>query len=145
VSLETTLHIPDLEHINIAAQKLLDLCKNRFFFAFYGDLGSGKTTFIKTICSVLGTKDNISSPTFSLVNEYQTSGKSSKIIYHMDFYRLKNLEEALYIGVDEYFKKNNCYCFIEWPEIVESLLPEHTVQVNIERQPDNSRTVVIRQ
>ncbi len=144
--METTIHIPDLEHINVAAQKLLGLCKNRFFFAFYGDLGSGKTTFIKAICKTLGSQDTVASPTFSLVNEYQASARSSAyVIYHMDFYRLKNLEEALEIGIEEYFKKNNCYCFIEWPEIIESLLPESKVKVKIEQQPDNSRTVIIRQ
>lgn len=145
--METAIHIPDLEHISVAAKKMLGLCKNRFFFAFYGDLGSGKTTFIKAICKALGSPDTVASPTFSLVNEYQLSDQSSaaSVIYHMDFYRLKNLEEALDIGVDEYFKKNNCYCFIEWPELIESLFPESAVKVKIERKKDNSRVVIIMQ
>src|SRR6185503_7930683 len=128
-----------------AAGELLALCNNRFFFAFYGDLGAGKTTFIKAICNALGSKDSIVSPTFSLVNEYliQSPDAPPRHICHMDFYRLSTLDEALDIGVDEYFKKENVYCFIEWPELVESLLPENTVRVKIQADEDNSRTLRI--
>lgn len=140
-----TICIPDIQHINIAARDLLSLCKNRFFFAFYGDLGAGKTTFIKAICEALGSPDHIASPTFSLVNEYHFPDASSKLrnIYHMDFYRLKSISEALDIGVVDYFQHPGSYCFIEWPEIVESLLPENTVRVRITTNSDRSRTVNI--
>ena len=141
-----TIHIPDIKYINKVAQEFLALWKNHYFFAFYGDLGAGKTTFIKAICKALGTRDNVVSPTFSLVNEYHIMGSSSNatVIYHMDFYRLKDLDEALDIGVVDYFKKKNCYCFIEWPEIIESLLPKETLAVNIVRQEDNSRIIRIK-
>ncbi len=141
-----TLRVKNLLQIDEAAKTFLDLCKNHFFFAFYGDLGAGKTTFIKAICQALGSKDKITSPTFSLVNEYQIPTDSpgmTRDIYHMDFYRLKSLDEALDIGVDEYFKKENAYCFIEWPELVESLLPEKTVKVKIQKEEDNSRIIKI--
>src|SRR5262245_11574388 len=133
--MKKVIHISSLSNLDKSAHEFLNLCRNRFFFAFYGELGAGKTTFIKTICKALGTNDNISSPTFSLVNEYLLNNQSGKasVIYHMDFYRLKDFAEALDIGVEEYFRKENTYCFIEWPEIVESLLPENTIKVRISK------------
>jgi len=140
------IRIPSITDVDNAAKEFLRLCKNHFFFAFYGELGAGKTTCIKALCRALGSKDTIASPSFSIVNEYQippaASGKPG-IIYHMDFFRLKSLEEALDIGTDEYFKKENAYCFVEWPELVESLLPENTVKVRLERNPDDSRTIKV--
>ena len=108
-------------------------------FLFYGGMGAGKTTLIKALCEALGVKDNISSPTFSIVNEYiYPMGK----IYHFDFYRLKKQEEALDIGCEEYFYSGN-YCFIEWPEKIPDLLPEHFIKVEITALPDNSRKITL--
>jgi tRNA threonylcarbamoyladenosine biosynthesis protein TsaE len=98
-------------------------------FAFHGELGAGKTTFIKALCEELGVKDVMSSPSFSLVNEYHD--EKNNPVYHFDLYRLKSPQEALDIGMEEYLYSGN-YCFIEWPERAEELLPEDTVHVTIE-------------
>ena len=97
-------------------------------FAFYGAMGAGKTTFIKALCRELGSQDNITSPTFALINEYSTA--NGFVIYHFDFYRIKKLEEAYDLGYEDYIYSGN-YCFIEWPEMIESLLPEGIVKVRI--------------
>ena len=108
-------------------------------FLFYGEMGAGKTTLIKVLCEYLGTSDAATSPTFSIVNEYAApQGK----IYHFDFYRLKNETEALDMGYEEYFYSGN-YCFIEWPEKISGLLPEHFTRVNIKVTGDNSREITI--
>jgi tRNA threonylcarbamoyladenosine biosynthesis protein TsaE len=112
---------------------------DRKVFAFYGKMGAGKTTFIKAICEALGVEDVVTSPTFAIVNEYGTKQESGKV-FHFDFYRIKNLREACDIGCDEYFY-SGCPCFIEWPELIEELLPEETVRVCIEVHEDGSRTV----
>ena len=107
-------------------------------FAFYGKMGAGKTTFVKALCTELGVEDVITSPTFAIVNEY-TDGKGEPI-YHFDFYRIKKLEEVYDMGYEDYFY-SGAPCFIEWPELIEELLPEDTVRVTIEEQPDHSRVV----
>ncbi len=114
-----------------AAKKFLDAFPHDRIFAFYGKMGAGKTTFIKALCQSMGSTDNITSPTFALINEYDRAGESK--IYHFDFYRVRNPEEALDIGLDEYLYSEQ-YCFMEWPEKVESLLPENLVEVHIEEQ-----------
>ena len=110
------------------ALELVRFAGNEKIFLFYGDMGAGKTTFIKNICEQLGVKDPATSPTFSIVNEYAAStGK----IFHFDFYRLKKQEEALDMGYEEYFYSGD-YCFIEWPEKISDLLPDHYIRVEIE-------------
>ena len=108
-------------------------------FAFYGKMGAGKTTFIKAICEELGVNDVITSPTFAIVNEYQreTTGEP---IYHFDFYRIKKLEEVYDMGYEDYFYSGN-NCFIEWPELIEELLPEDAMKVTVEETADGGRTV----
>ena len=117
------------EELERAAQLLLGEFKNNKVFIFSGALGSGKTTYIKYICKVLGVKAGISSPTFSLVNEYECANGS--VVYHFDFYRLKNVQEAYDIGYEEYFYSGN-YCFIEWPEKIPGLVPQDAVEIKIE-------------
>lgn len=110
------------------AQALLNFAGKEKIFLFYGNMGAGKTTFVKALCEQLGVSDPVTSPTFSIVNEY--AGTEAKV-FHFDFYRLKNQEEALDMGYEEYFYANN-YCLIEWPEKIPDLLPPHYVRVTIE-------------
>lgn len=133
------IKIDNLENIKAAAQQFVDNMGNNRVFAFYGKMGAGKTTFIKAICECLGVDDVITSPTFAIVNEY-SSAESGQVIYHFDFYRIKKLEEVYDMGYEEYFDSGNP-SFIEWPELIESLLPEDAVKVNIEEQEDGSRVV----
>lgn len=107
---------------------------------FYGEMGAGKTTFIKEICKKLGVSDTISSPTFSIVNEYLTS--SGQTIYHFDFYRLNNESEALDIGTEEYFYSGNL-CLIEWPEKINSLLPDNAIKVYLSENSNDTRNIKI--
>lgn len=109
-------------------------------FAFYGKMGAGKTTFIKAICKALGVKDNVNSPTFTLINEY--SSNRGFPIYHFDFYRINKLSEACDIGAEEYFAGNGL-CLIEWPEKIEEILPEDVIKVTITTNQDLSRTVIL--
>jgi tRNA threonylcarbamoyladenosine biosynthesis protein TsaE len=120
-----TLEINHTDDLLIAAEKLLAFNNN--VFLFYGDMGAGKTTFIKSICQKLGVDDTVSSPTFSIVNEYVSPEGP---IYHFDFYRLKTETEAMDLGFEEYLYSGN-YCFIEWPEKIPNLLPDHAVNVSI--------------
>ena len=108
-------------------------------FAFYGKMGAGKTTFIKAICECLDVEDVITSPTFAIVNEYY-SNKLQDSIYHFDFYRIKKLEEVYDMGYEDYFYSHRL-CFLEWPELVEELLPNDAVKVTIAEQEDGSRLV----
>jgi len=119
-----------------AARKLLKYSGNKRIFAFYGAMGAGKTTFIKTICEALGANDTASSPTFTIVNEYRT--KTGEPLYHIDLYRIKNLSEMFDIGIEEYLY-SGCYCFIEWPELAGDLLPEEAVKVRITVAKDEAR------
>jgi len=120
--------IKDKSHIHQAAAKFLKLAGQGRIFAFYGQMGAGKTTIIKAICTALGATDIVTSPTFTLVNEYKTT--SGRSIYHIDFYRIKKAEEVFDFGIEEYFDSDS-YCFLEWPELIENFLPPETVKVRI--------------
>jgi tRNA threonylcarbamoyladenosine biosynthesis protein TsaE len=121
-----------------AAGKLLSHTGGNRIFAFYGVMGAGKTTLIKALCKSLGAVDIVSSPTFTLVNEYRTSG--GELLYHIDFYRIKKTEEAFDFGIEEYFSGNS-YCFMEWPELVERILPEETIRVRITLGENEERII----
>ena len=129
-----------LENLSEVATELISSAKNKTLL-FYGQMGVGKTTLIKEICKQLGVLDTISSPTFSLVNEYETS-KIEKV-YHFDFYRIAQEEEALDIGIEEYFD-NNDWCLIEWPENIENLLPLNAVEIHLSILKDQNRNIQIK-
>jgi tRNA threonylcarbamoyladenosine biosynthesis protein TsaE len=126
--------VASLDELSSASQKLLDFCGKELIIVFNGDLGAGKTTFIKHICKELGVKDMVSSPTFSLVNVYDAKGSA---IYHFDFYRLADEEEAYDMGYEDYFYSGN-YCFVEWASKIPSLMPDSYVEVLIEVDKDNT-------
>ena len=127
------------EDIKQAARQFVDGMGENTVFAFYGKMGAGKTTFIKAVCEQLGVDDTVTSPTFAIVNEYEAAG--GRPIYHFDFYRIKKVSEAYDMGCEEYFYSGHP-CFIEWPELIEEVLPEGTVDVTIEALPDGERRLV---
>jgi len=131
--------IDDIENISEAARQFVSLIGERHVFAFYGTMGAGKTTFIKAVCEELGVSDVITSPTFAIVNEYSTA---TDRIYHFDFYRIKKLDEVYDMGYEDYFYSGSL-CLIEWPELIEELLPEDAVKVSIAEQEDGSRVVTL--
>ena len=134
-----SIEISSLGYIDKAATDFIAQNKGNKLFAFYGEMGAGKTTFINAICKQLGvTEDIITSPTFSLVNEYMTD--KGKIIFHFDLYRINKIEEIYDIGFEEYLDDFD-YCFIEWPEIVEDILPKETTNIRIELLEDGSRKI----
>ena len=128
--------IKSLDTIHEAAKEFVKEMGEGKVFAFYGKMGAGKTTFIKALCEVLGVEDVITSPTFAIINEY-TDGKGDPI-YHFDFYRIKKLEEVYDMGFEDYFYSGNL-CLLEWPELIEDILPENVIKVTIEEQPDGTR------
>ena len=132
------LFLKSLESIQETAILFLENTNKSKIIAFYGDMGVGKTTFIKALCKELGVIDSVSSPTFSLVNEYKTKELSS--IYHFDFYRINSIEEVYDFGYEEYFYSGN-KCFIEWPELVEELLPDNCLKVKIIEDKDGARMI----
>jgi len=131
----SNLNITSLADLPGAAQLLLNFAGSQKIFLFYGNMGAGKTTFIKELCAHLGVEESVTSPTFSIVNEY--NGSTTQV-YHFDFYRLKNQEEALDMGYEEYFYSGN-YCLIEWPEKIPDLLPLNYIKVNIQVTDAQSR------
>ncbi|MCR5312456.1 MAG: tRNA (adenosine(37)-N6)-threonylcarbamoyltransferase complex ATPase subunit type 1 TsaE [Bacteroidaceae bacterium] len=130
--------IKDVDSIDESAKQFVDAMGENTVFAFYGKMGAGKTTFIKAVCEALGVTDVINSPTFAIVNEY-LDGKGNPI-YHFDFYRIKKEQEVLDIGYEDYVYSGNV-CFMEWPELIEDLLPEDAVKVTIEELADGTRKV----
>lgn len=128
--------INGLDTIRSAARQFIENIGSSRVFAFYGKMGAGKTTFVKALCEELGCDDVITSPTFAIVNEY-TDGDQQPV-YHFDFYRIKKLEEVYDMGYEEYFY-SGALCLIEWPELIEDVLPDDTVRVTIEEQADGSR------
>lgn len=137
-----TIKIDSLDTIRQAAKAFIGSMDDRTVFAFHGNMGAGKTTFIKAICEELGVEDVINSPTFAIINEYR-SDETGELIYHFDFYRINKLSEAQDIGTEDYFY-SGALCFIEWPEKIEELLPGDVVDVTITENPDGSRTVEIK-
>lgn len=137
---EIQLNAFALEDLPQIAEQLLSAIGNHKIITFYGEMGAGKTTLIKQLCKTLKVTDTIQSPTFSIVNEYLT--EDNQQIYHFDFYRIKEEEEALDFGVEEYFYSGN-YCFIEWPEKIANLIPEKAVKVSITLTEDNKRLITI--
>lgn len=131
--------INGLDSINEAAKEFVNNMGDAKVFAFYGKMGAGKTTFVKAVCECLGVEDVITSPTFAIVNEY-TSATTGEAIYHFDFYRIKKLEEVYDMGYEDYFYGGSL-CFLEWPELIEDLLPEDATKVTIEETEDGSRVV----
>ena len=132
--------IRSLEELNEVADRFLAYGGNRKIFALYGPMGGGKTTFVKSVCRCLGVEDDVSSPTFAIVNEYVTSEGES--LYHFDFYRVNSIEEAMDFGYEEYFY-GGCRCFIEWPEKIDELLPEDIVNCTFTENQDGSRTLKV--
>ena len=132
------IKIQSIESIRETAREFIKNIGEHHVFAFYGKMGAGKTTFIKAVCEELGVEDVITSPTFAIVNEY--TAKEGLSIFHFDFYRIKRLEEVYDMGYEDYFY-SGALCFIEWPELIEELLPDDAVRVNIVEQPDGSRLV----
>ncbi len=132
------IQIKSINEIREAARQFVSEIGNRRVFAFYGTMGAGKTTFIKAVCEELGVDDVVTSPTFAIVNEYTAADGTP--IYHFDFYRIKKLEEVYDMGYEDYFYGNGL-CFIEWPEMMEELLPDGATKVQITENPDSTRTV----
>ena len=133
------IKINSLDNIREAAKQFIAAMEDNTVFAFYGKMGVGKTTFIKAICEELGVTDVINSPTFAIVNEYR-SDETGELIYHFDFYRIKKLDEVYDMGYEDYFY-SGALCFIEWPELVEEVLPGDAVKVIIEEMEDGIRSV----
>ena len=132
--------INGIEDYPRAAKEFISHMGDGQLFAFYGKMGSGKTTLIKSICEEMGVEDAVNSPTFAIVNEY--GARNGETIYHFDFYRIKSLEEVYNMGYEEYLY-GNAYCFMEWPELVEERLPEECIRVDIEEENDGKRKVRI--
>lgn len=135
----TAIEVKGLANLDDAAKKIVEIAQDECFFIFEGEMGAGKTTLIKALARTMGVTEVVSSPTFSIVNEYDANGR---IIYHFDFYRIKNLQEAYDIGYEEYFYSGNI-CFIEWPEKIEALLPPHYLKITISALNENDRLLSI--
>ncbi len=136
--MDPAIVVQHVDELAQAAEKLLNICNCDRNFAFYGEMGVGKTAFIKEICKQLGVKENVTSPSFAIVNEY----KGDFQVFHIDTYRLNEINEATNIGLEEYFTKG-AYCFVEWPSKIEFLLPLDTIKISIIAKPDHTRIITI--
>ena len=137
--MEHRIVIPDISALDAAAREFLGQIGEQRLVAFYAPMGAGKTTFTTAVCRALGVEgDAVSSPTFSIVNEYRT--KDGESIFHFDFYRINRIAEALDIGFYDYID-SGCLCLMEWPENIEEILPDETVRVRISVDPDGSRVL----
>ena len=136
---EKQFHINSVEQLSEVSDYLISMRNEADIIAFYGAMGAGKTTLIKNLCHRMGVTDEVNSPTFAIVNEYVTEKGES--VYHFDFYRIKKIEEAYDIGFENYFDSGNL-CLIEWPEMIESLMPEKYIRVEIRQgMTDNEREI----
>ena len=137
-----TIQLTSIDNIAEAAHEFIAQMGDETVYAFYGEMGAGKTTFINALCKALGVEDDTTnSPSFSIINEYR-SDTTAELIYHFDLYRLESLEEAFDIGVEDYFD-SGALCFLEWPERIDDILPGDTVKVNIIVNDDDTRTITI--
>lgn len=133
-----TLTINNIETIHETARQFLNEIGDNRVLAFYGKMGAGKTTFIKALCETLGVEDVITSPTFAIVNEY-TDGNGDAV-YHFDFYRIKKIEEVYDMGFEDYIYSGNL-CLMEWPELIEELLPDDALRITIQEDDEGKRTI----
>lgn len=137
-----TIIINSLEEIDEAARRFVEMMDDRTVYAFYGEMGAGKTTFINALSRALGVEDDATgSPSFAIVNEYR-SDTTAELIYHFDLYRLESVEEALDLGVEDYFD-SGALCFIEWPERIDDILPDDTVKVTIKVEESGQRHIIV--
>jgi len=132
--------VRDKKYLPAAARKILDHTSGKTLLAFYGSMGAGKTTIIKAICKLLGAGDIVTSPTFTMVNEYLTN--NNETIYHIDFYRIRKAEEVYDFGIEEYFSSGS-YCFMEWPELIGGILPPETAKIRITVGENDQRIIDI--
>ena len=132
------IRIENIDQIRTAAREFIEkVLPEHSVIAFYGAMGAGKTTFIKALCAELGVNDEVTSPTFAIVNEYGQN------VFHFDFYRIKRLEEVYDLGYEDYFYRKDALCLIEWPELIEELLPDDTLRVEISEEADGTRKLII--
>ncbi len=136
--MEKRLEITSLEDLRATVGEIIDFANGSNIWLFLGEMGAGKTTTIQAICERIGVLDSVHSPTFSIVNEYLT--EDDKTVYHFDFYRIENVEEVFSIGIEEYFDSGNL-CLLEWPQNIESVLPDTFVRIDITENPDRTRTI----
>lgn len=140
--MQKTIHIENVAALGKAAGEFAALMGDKTVFAFFGEMGAGKTTFINALCRTLGVEEDIAnSPSFSIINEYR-SDTTAELIYHFDLYRLENIDEAFDIGVEDYFD-SGALCLLEWPERIENLLPDDTVRIDIKINDDLSRDLTV--